>query len=80
MPFQLRKLRRILTSFEAWEDTSRGRGSHTMFFRKIDGVVFSYPVPTHKPELNDCYVRGVRKKLKLTPKDGVSDSDFFGRA
>jgi hypothetical protein len=80
VPYQLRKLRKILKSFGAWEDESRGRGSHTMFFRNIDGSVYSYPVPTHKPEINDCYVKGVRKKFKLTAKDGVSDAEFFGRA
>ena len=51
-----------------------------MFFRSIDGSTFSYPIPTHKSEINDCYVRGVRKKFKLTPKDGITDQDFFGRA
>jgi hypothetical protein len=80
VPYPLKKLRRILNSFDAWEDESRGRGSHTMFFRSIDGSTFSYPIPTHKSEINDSYVKGIRKKFKLTAKDGVSDQEFFGRA
>jgi hypothetical protein len=52
-----------------------------MFFREIDDSTFSYPVPKEKKkdEVKDCYVRGVRKKFKLTPNDGVSDSEFFSR-
>ena len=80
MPFPLKKLRRILKSYDAWEDSSRGKGSHTMFFRRVDGSLYSYPIPTHRPEINDSYVRGVRKRFKLTPADGVSDEVFFGRA
>lgn len=80
MPYPLKKLRRILVSYDAWEDSARGRGSHTMFFRAVDGATYSYPIPTHKPELNDCYVKGARKKLKLAKEDGITDEDFFSRA
>lgn len=79
MPYPLKKLRRILTSFDVWEDPSRGKGSHTLFFRKVDDAVFSYPIPTHKKEINDSYVRGIRRKLKLDEENGVSDDDFFSR-
>jgi hypothetical protein len=51
-----------------------------MFFRAVDGATYSYPIPTHKPELNDCYVKGARKKLKLAKEDGITDEDFFSRA
>lgn len=80
MPYPLKKLRRILVSYGAWEEPNRGRGSHTMFKRNIGGGVFSYTFPTKRAEVNDCYVKGVRKKFKLTEADGVSDSDFFSRA
>lgn len=80
MPFPLKKLRRILKAYDAWEDSTRGKGSHTMFFRRVGGSVFSYPIPTHRPEVNDSYVKGVRKKFKLTLADGVSDQEFFGKA
>ncbi len=80
MPLPLKKLRKILLSFGAWEDISRGKGSHTMFFIKRDDGQFSYPIPTHDKDVLDSYVRGVRKRFKLRPEDGVTDEDFFGRA
>jgi hypothetical protein len=80
VPYPLKKLRRILTSFGAWEDSSRGKGSHTVFFRDVDGSVFSFPIPTHDKEVKDCYLRGVRKRLRLSTKDGITDDEFFGRA
>jgi hypothetical protein len=49
-----------------------------MFFRQLEDAVFSYPIPNQR-EINDCYVKGVRKKFKLTEKDGTTDEDFFGR-
>ena len=79
MPYTLRKLRRILAHYNCWEETARGKGSHTLFMREIDGSVFSYPIPKQKKEdeILDCYVSGVRKKFKLSKKDGVSDNEFF---
>ena len=53
-----------------------------MFFRTIGSSTFSYPIPKNhkkKDEVLDCYVKGVRTKLKLTPKDGVTDQEFFSR-
>jgi hypothetical protein len=79
VPYSLRKLRRILAHYGCWEDTARGKGSHTMFLRKMDKGVFSYPIPKQKKEdeILDCYVSGVRKKFKLAKKDGVSDEEFY---
>ena len=74
----LKRLRRILKRYGAWEDPSRGKGSHTMFFRKLASGTVSYPIPTHKPEIAKVYVRGVRRKFELTPEHGVSDEDFYG--
>lgn len=75
----LLQLRRILASFGVSEDTSRGKGSHTLFYKHIDGGVQSYPVPKHGKEVQNCYVSGARKKFKLTKADGISDEDFFGQ-
>jgi hypothetical protein len=33
----------------------------------------------NEDEILDCYVAGCRKKFKLTKKDGITDSEFFGR-
>ncbi|MCH8045738.1 MAG: hypothetical protein IID44_18660 [Planctomycetes bacterium] len=74
----LKSLRRILTSFGVGEDKSRGKGSHTLFFKNIDGGVYTYPVPLRKDTL-ECYVKGSRKKFHLQPADGVTDEDFYSR-
>ena len=34
-PLKLHDLRRILGNFDVIEDASRGKGSHTMFFRRL---------------------------------------------
>ena len=74
----LHDLRRILRSFGVSEDTSAGKGSHTKFFKQFPEGCFSYPVPKDR-EVKDCYVRGSRKKFRLTPEHGVSDDVFYGR-
>ena len=74
---KLRDLRKALSKFGVFEDASRGKGSHTMFFKVIDGKMFSYPVPTHGTDVKPCYVNNCRKKFRLTEKDGVTDHDFF---
>ena len=75
---KLRDLRRILASFGRWEDSSRGKGSHTMFFRTIDERRVSYPLPT-RDDILASYVRQLRRRFKLTAEDGVCDDDFYGR-
>ncbi|MDB5333242.1 MAG: hypothetical protein JWP03_4393 [Phycisphaerales bacterium] len=37
-------LSRAVVRYGGWEDSSRGKGSHTMFLRRVDGGVFSYPL------------------------------------
>ena len=76
---KLRELRRILRRYDVMEDRSRGKGGHTMFFKTIDGKEFSYPIPGDK-EVKDCYVKGARRKFRLTPADGISDDEFYGWA
>ncbi len=60
-------------------DASHGKGSHGSFWKMIGGSYFSYPVP-HEKDVLVCYVRGCRKKFKLTAEDGVADRDFYNRA
>jgi len=45
--------------------------------KKVANGVLTYPVPTkHEPVLI-CYVKGCRRKFKLTPADGISDKEFY---
>jgi hypothetical protein len=76
-PLKLRDLRRILSRFDVQEKPERGKGSHTLFVRLVDGRVASYPIPTNKNDVPTVYVRGARKRFRPTPDDGVSDADFY---
>lgn len=78
-PLKLSRLRRILASFGCREDKSRGKGSHTMFFRTVNGDEFSYPIPTSGKEVLVCYIKEIRIKFRLTPDDGITDEAFFSR-
>jgi hypothetical protein len=77
---KLNELRRILRSFDVFEDTSRGKRSHTLFYKDFPDGRFTYPVPTHGNDVKDAYANGCRKKFRLRRVDGVSDEDFYGRA
>lgn len=77
-PLKLKQLRKIVRRYDVVEDSSIGKGSHTTFLRKVAGGIFSYPIPTHGSDMVlVCYVKGLRKRLRLTPNDGVSDRDFY---
>ena len=74
-PLKLRELSKILRRFDVWEKDGK---KHLQFLRNVDGCVFSYPIPRHGNEVKQCYVAGLRKRLKLTASDGVSDEEFYG--
>ncbi len=72
-PVMLKELRRKLRHFGVSEDASRGKGSHTLFYKDFPEGRFSYPVPVHGKDVKACYVRGARKKFRLLPTNGVTD-------
>lgn len=76
-PLKLRDLRRILKRYGVHEDTSRGKGSHTLFYKEMDGGCFSYPVPTTSKDVKRCYVAGCRRRFNLTPDFNISDDEFY---
>jgi hypothetical protein len=76
-PLPLKRLRRILRSFDVEEDESRGKGSHTLFYKTFPDGTYTYPVPTHKDPVLVCYVKGCWRRFRLTPEHGVSDKDFY---
>jgi predicted RNA binding protein YcfA (HicA-like mRNA interferase family) len=71
-----RRLREILKKFGVEWNPRKGKGSHGSFFKRMDGGMFTYPVPDEKDVLV-CYVRGCRKKFKLTAEDGIPDEQFY---
>lgn len=79
-PLPMKRLRRSLRSFGVDEDPSRGKGSHTIFFKVFPEGEFTYPVPTDNDPVLECYVKGCRKRFRLTPDHGVTDEQFYGAA
>ena len=73
---KLRRLKQILAKFGIECSERRGKGSHCLFTKVIDGRPASYPIPDGKDVLI-CYIRSCRKKFKLTEEDGVPDSQFY---
>jgi predicted RNA binding protein YcfA (HicA-like mRNA interferase family) len=74
---KLRRLIQILKAFGVNSDSKRGKGSHMIFYKRIDGATVTYPIPTSSKDVLICYIRSCRKKFKLTEDDGVSDHDFY---
>ena len=74
-PLKLRDLSKIVRRYGVWEEQGK---KHLKFLRNIEGSVFSYPVPRHGTDVKQCYVAGLRKHLRLTAADGVSDNEFYG--
>jgi len=73
---ELRRLKQILGKWGIVWVARKGKGSHGSFCKSTPQGVFSYPVPNERVVLI-CYVRGCRKKFKLTEQDGVSDKVFY---
>jgi hypothetical protein len=70
--------RKILRSFGVLEDSIRGKGGHTYFYRQFPEGEFGYPVP-NKKDVKQVYVKRARRRFRLMPEDGVSDDDFYSR-
>ena len=76
-PLKLRELVAILKRYGVEWDPSRGKGGHGMFSKQTPHGYASYAVPTSGHDIQREYVRGVRKKFKITSEDGVSDQEFY---
>ncbi len=75
---KMSKLKSILRRYGVSHSARRGKGSHCMFSKVIEGGTFSYPVPTHGKDVLAAYVRGCRKKFHLRDEGGVPDKEFYG--
>lgn len=72
-----RELRKILEGFGFREYPKRGKGSER-WFENDDGVGCTVTCHGVGGPVGKGLVRSVRRKLGLTPDNGVSDEDFFG--
>lgn len=75
-----RDLLKRLKLFGVSEDAKRGKGSERLLSRVVDGRVLSTTTKCHsesdqKPK---AVIRAIRRRLKLTAQDGVSDDEFYG--
>ena len=75
LPF--RRLVAILGRYGVGIDRTRGKGSHVLFYRDFENGRVTYPVPTHGKDVLMIYVRGCRRRFRLTTADGVSDEQFY---
>ncbi len=75
-----REMIACVSKFGVHENASRGKGSHRMLEKLIDGRIERFPVPCHNEnhELAKSFIRAIRRRFKLTDDDGVSDTEFYG--
>jgi len=78
-PLKYRRLLRILKRFHCWEDKRRGKGSERMLCRMVEGRLERFPIRCHSEneEKPRAVVKAVRRRLRLTEEDGVSDEQFY---
>jgi hypothetical protein len=72
---KFREVRRIFATFGI--SMVRGRRHWCL----VSGDGNKYPIPAHSDDddVFRTYVEGARRKFGLTPQDGVSHKEFYGR-
>jgi hypothetical protein len=80
-PLKYRELLKILKRFAVREEKGRGKGSERLLRRMVGAKKYSTTIRCHnegeqKPQ---AVVAATRRRLKLTPADGVSDAEFYGK-
>jgi hypothetical protein len=81
-PTRYRTLLRMVNKYGVYEDLRRGKGSERLWIRELpDGSKKSIPVTCHGPGyvVGVGLVKAIRRRLLLTPKDGVSDEEFYSK-
>lgn len=81
-PTRYRDLLKMVSKYDVYEDPKRGKGSERLWIRELsDGSKRSIPVTCHGPNyvIGTGLVKAIRRRLLLTPKDGVSDEDFYSK-
>jgi len=82
MPLKRREIVRKVRSFGGHEDERKGKGGHRTLFRpdpaNPNGRPLTYTLQYHgtNEDFLDSVVRALRRKLKLSPEDGVSDEQW----
>ncbi len=79
-PTKYRDLLRLVSKYGVCEDPRRAKGSERLWIRELpDGSKRSIPVTCHGPGyvIGVGLIKAIRRRLLLTPKDGVSDEEFY---
>lgn len=81
-PVKYRDLLALVSKFGVYEDARRAKGSERLWIRELpDGTIRSIPVTCHGPGyvVGVGLVKAIRRRLLLTPKDGVVDDVFYSK-
>ena len=72
-------LQRILRAFDCTIDEKRGEGSHWSATRATSQGIQSYALPLRR-DYGRSYLNPLRRRLELSPDDGVTDREFYTKA
>ena len=81
-PVKYRELLKLVSKFGVYEDKQRAKGSERLWVKvNPDGTKLSIPVTCHGEnyEIGVGLIRTIRRRFKLTEKDGVSDKTFYSK-
>lgn len=81
-PIRYRDLLMLVSKYGVFEGPKRAKGSERLWIRDLpDGSKRSIPVTSHGPGyvIGVGLVKAMRRRLLLTPKDGVSDEEFYSK-
>ena len=73
------RLKRILRAFDCTIDENRGEGSHWSATRATSEGIQSYALPLRR-DYGRSYLNPLRRRLELSPNDGVTDREFCTKA
>jgi hypothetical protein len=71
-----------MSRYGVYEDLKRGKGSERLWVRELpDGGKRSIPVTCHGPSyvIGVGLVKAIRRRLRLTLGDGISDEEFYSK-
>jgi hypothetical protein len=81
-PTRYRELLGFVSKYGVYEDLTRAKGSERLWIRVLsDGRKRSIPVTCHGPGyvIGVGLVKAIRRRLLLTPTDGVADEEFYSK-
>lgn len=81
-PTPYRDLLKLVHKYGVSEDPKRGKDSERLWVREMpDGTKRSIPVTCHGTGyvIGVGLIRAIRRRLLLTPTDGIADDEFYSK-